>query len=622
MFGIFTSQASRRQRAAASELVTSALMFVDRDLKVTHVNETTRQMLRTNAAHFRGLYAGFDPEQIVGTCIDVFHQNPSHQRRLLADPTRLPYHTHIQVGPLTFALHVHASHDALGRYVGNILEWADVTELREQKARNEAIDKVQGTIEFNLDGTVLTANANFLNALGYTLDEIKGVHHSQFVDPAYRDSAEYRAFWDKLRRGEYDAGQYKRIGKGGREVWIQASYNPVMNAAGKPAKVIKYATDVTDQVLMNRALDAAVRETQAVVRGAIAGDLTRRIDTHGKAGQIAELSNSVNELIESLMRVVAEIKRAASEVQGGAQEISQGNMNLSQRTEEQASSLEETASSMEEMTSTVKSTADNAAQARQLANVARDQADRGGRVVNAAVAAMSGINSASRKIADIIGVIDEIAFQTNLLALNAAVEAARAGEQGRGFAVVATEVRTLAGRSATAAKEIKALIGDSVAKVEEGSKLVDESGRALGDIGTAVKRVTDVVAEIAQASEEQAAGIEQVNKAVIQMDEMTQQNAALVEEASAASEAIVGQATQLADLVTRYDVGAEPAAAARPARPARTPHAPTPTVAAERRAGRRPWQTRAKAPAAKVADDAPPRKVAAGGGGDGVWNEF
>jgi methyl-accepting chemotaxis protein len=312
-----------------------------------------------------------------------------------------------------------------------------------------------------------------------------------------------------------------------------------------------------DQLQMKEALDVAVNETQAVVQSAIDGQLTRRIGMAGKSGQIESLAVSVNALIDSMMKVVAAIKRAAGEVQLGAQEISQGNTNLSRRTEQQASSLEETASSMEEMTSTVKATADNAGQARQLAVAARAQAERGGDIVNSAVVAMGGINAASKKISDIIGVIDEIAFQTNLLALNAAVEAARAGEHGRGFAVVASEVRNLAGRSATAAKEIKTLISDSVIKVEEGSKLVGDSGKALGDIGAAVKRVADVIAEIAAASQEQAIGIEQVNNAVTQMDAATQQNAALVEQAAAASESIVGQATTLAALVARYDVAAD-----------------------------------------------------------------
>ena len=228
--------------------------------------------------------------------------------------------------------------------------------------------------------------------------------------------------------------------------------------------------------------------------------------------------------------------RGSSEQVGTAsKQISEGNSNLSQRTQEQASALEETASSMEEMTSTVKQNADNTRQANQLVANARTQAQDGGEVVTKAVAAMEQINTSSKKIADIIGVIDEIAFQTNLLALNAAVEAARAGEQGRGFAVVATEVRNLAQRSATAAKEIKGLINDSVDKVKSGSELVDASGKALAEIVGSVKKVADIIAEIAAASQEQSSGIDQINKAVMQMDEMTQQNAALVEEAAAAA---------------------------------------------------------------------------------------
>ena len=253
-----------------------------------------------------------------------------------------------------------------------------------------------------------------------------------------------------------------------------------------------------------------------------------------------------------MMEVVTSLSKSSRQVQLGAQEISRGSLELSRRTEEQSSSLEETASSMEQMTSTVKNNADNAAQARQMAEAAREQAERGGRVVGSAVVAMSAINAASKKIADIIGVIDEIAFQTNLLALNAAVEAARAGEQGRGFAVVASEVRNLASRSAGAAKEIKALIHDSVAKVNEGTRLVDESGKVLDEIVTRVKKVTDVMAEIASSSREQASGIEQVNKAVTLMDTMTQQNAALVEEDTAAAEALSAQATGLTNLIAHF----------------------------------------------------------------------
>lgn len=304
-------------------------------------------------------------------------------------------------------------------------------------------------------------------------------------------------------------------------------------------------------------VDVLAREIQSLVAVANRGDLTRRIQTDGKAGLLSRLGSGINELTANMAGVVSQVKDAAAEVYKGVGEISAGNAHLSQRTEAQAGSLEETASSMEEMTSTVKQNAENASQASKLALAARSQAEMGGAVVAKAVTAMGEINEASKKIANIIGVIDEIAFQTNLLALNAAVEAARAGEQGRGFAVVATEVRSLAGRSATAAKEIKALIQDSVTKVEEGSSLVTRSGTTLDQIVAAVKKVTDIVTEIAAASQEQSTGIDQVNKAVAQLDQLTQQNAALVEQASAASESMSEQAHALNEAMKRYKVGGE-----------------------------------------------------------------
>ena len=507
--------------------------------------------------------------------------------------------------------------DASGKFVKVAKYASDVTE---QMGRNAdfagqlaAINRAQAVIEFDMDGTVRKINDNFARFTGYSEQELIGRHHSMFIEPAAVNAPEYRALWTKLNRGEPEIGNYKRVVKGGREVWIQASYNPIPDANGKPFKVVKYASDITANMQAQAALQAAVSQTQAAVKLAAEGDLTQRIPLEGKTGDLEALCRGVNTLLESTADLVKRVKTATAEVQQGAEEISRGNTNLSQRTEEQASSLEETASSMEEMTSTVKQTADNAGQANHLAMAARQQAEKGGSVVNSAVQAMSGINEASKKIADIIGVIDEIAFQTNLLALNAAVEAARAGEQGRGFAVVATEVRNLAGRSATAAKEIKALIVDSVARVEEGSKLVDESGRTLDEIVNAVKKVTDIVAEIAAASREQSSGIEQVNKAVMQMDTTTQQNAALVEEAAAASEAIVEQAQALNGLVARYNVGE-----GGPAVASRTP-ASRPAQPVERRGKDRPWSKAPAAPA-KAATPAPVRKAAVNDGAE--WNEF
>jgi methyl-accepting chemotaxis protein len=264
---------------------------------------------------------------------------------------------------------------------------------------------------------------------------------------------------------------------------------------------------------------------------------------------------SINKTLEKLREIIQGIKSGAHEVSIAAEQVSQGNANLSQRTQEQASSLEEVASSMEQMTGTTSQNASNAQLTNKLTQDASKLAENGVQVVRNAVQAMNEIDNSSKKIADIIKVIDEIAFQTNLLALNAAVEAARAGEQGRGFAVVASEVRNLAGRSATAAKEIKELIGDSVAKVESGAALVNESGKSLEDIVTSVKKASVMATEIAEASKEQSEGIEQVNKAILQMDEMTQQNASLVEQAAAASEAMGAQAEELSALVSYFDLG-------------------------------------------------------------------
>ncbi|NKF21714.1 methyl-accepting chemotaxis protein [Solimonas marina] len=702
----------------------------------------------------------------------------------------------------------------------------DITAQKAKAADYEgqlaAIDKAQAVIEFTLDGHIVQANENFLKTLGYRLDEIRGQHHSMFVTAAERDSETYRHFWEKLGRGEYDAGRYRRVGKEGREVWIQASYNPILDASGRPMKVVKYASDITAEVEAAARLQQVVEATQTVVVAARGGDLTQRLptdgqsgtvlslcetinallddvkatrdrdleraaadkkladenlrirnaldnvntnvmianndrqiiylnqsivqmlgkaeaeirsdlpsfdvrkllggsidqfhrapehqqrmlaslrDTHraqikvggrtfaltvnpiinadgerlgsvvewldrteevaveaevssivraaadgdfgrrvsidGKQGFFLQLAENINRLLETsdaglrelarvfdalahgdltqridaefrgtfgqlkddanttvaqLTEIVSQIKSATDTINTAAREIAAGNSDLSSRTEEQAASLEETASSMEELTSTVKQNAQNAYQANQLAIGASDVAVKGGAVVAEVVATMSSISESSKKIADIIGVIDGIAFQTNILALNAAVEAARAGEQGRGFAVVAGEVRNLAQRSASAAKEIKALIGDAAGRVDNGAKLVEQAGRTMDEIVVSVKRVTDIMGEITSASQEQSQGIEQINQTVTQMDEVTQQNAALVEEASASARALEEQAGGLAESVSRFKLGGDtskPAAVAQAAESNRRPAATKPRAAAAppRNAGREP----------------------------------
>ncbi len=245
-----------------------AMMVVDRDFKVQFVNESTKRLLRDNADAFRKIWPNFSAETIVGTCIDIFHKNPSHQRQMLADPSRLPYRTDISVGDLKFALNVSAAFDAQRNYIGNVLEWDNVTAARMNSGMLAALQRSQAIIEFTLDGRVVNANENFLRALGYTLDEIRGQHHSMFCDPDYRQTPEYRAFWERLGRGEFVADKFMRVAKGGREIWIQASYNPVLDASGRPFKVVKFASDITDaEALSNeqRAKMHAIERSQAVI---------------------------------------------------------------------------------------------------------------------------------------------------------------------------------------------------------------------------------------------------------------------------------------------------------------------------------------------------------------------
>jgi methyl-accepting chemotaxis protein len=662
-----------KQKAEIADKVASAIMMIDRDFVVTYVNEAAREFLKQHEDAFHAKWPSFQADKIVGTCIDMFHEDPQHQHRLLADPKNLPYQTEISVGDVRISLRFNGCFNAKGELVGHTLEWRDVS----NEGLLEAIDKTQAIMEFRLDGTVITANKKFLKLLGYTLDEVRNQHHTMFVFPDFRDTPEYKAFWEglcqgrgiaypynhmtkgghevwlqtsynpildadgkpykiikfatditaqqrkeadytgqvaavsrataviefdldgkvitanenfltlfgytidevrgrdrsifadassdgaakghalweRLCHGEYDAGQYKKIGKDGKEIWIQASYNPILDGDGKPLKIIVLATDITAQLRASEALQLAVQQTQEVVKAAEASDLTQRIPMDGKSGEIATLCAGVNGLLETMSTVVKRIKAAAREVSNASAEIAASTTDLSQRTEQQAASLEETSASMEQMSATVKKNAENALLANQSAGETSEVADRGGQVVGKAVEAMARIEESSGKIADIIGVIDEIARQTNLLALNAAVEAARAGDAGRGFAVVASEVRSLAQRSSQAAKDIKDLITNSGGQVKEGVDLVNRAGSALTEIVGSIKKVADLVSDIATASTEQSTGIDQINRTLTQMDEVTQQNSALVEENAATAKTLEQQSATMTTEVSVFKVG-------------------------------------------------------------------
>jgi len=426
---------------------------------------------------------------------------------------------------------------------------ADRLKVTEFEGKLDAISRVQAVIEFTPDGNIITANQNFLNTLGYRLDEIQGRHHRMFVEPDYAASEDYVQFWRKLNSGEFIAAEFKRIGKDGKVVWIQASYNPIFDLNHRIVKLVKYATDITDRV-------RAVNDVGEALSALANKNLQYRIDRLADP-TLERLRTDFNRAIDDLDRTMGAITGATVQIRSGSDEIADASDDLSRRTEQQAASLEQTAAALDQITSTVMRSAEGAKQANLAASTAKADAVKSGEVMREAVSAMNEIEQSSGQITQIISVIDEIAFQTNLLALNAGVEAARAGDAGRGFAVVAQEVRALAQRSAEAAKEIKTLIASSSDQVQRGVRLVADTGGALAGIVARVAEIDVLIAEIAKSSQEQATGLSQVNTAVNQMDQVTQQNAAMVEEATAAAANLKAETTDLAGLVGGFQISGE-----------------------------------------------------------------
>jgi len=588
------------QLQGAIEQSGTPVMMIDRDFNITYANASTMKLLQKHEQTFAGVWPGFvaDEEKIIGSCIDGFHKKPAHQRQLLDDPNNLPWKTDIQIADLTFELNVTSITDSQGNYIGNSLEWQDVTDVRQKAIEVGRLMSAAEGMTTNLmmadkQGNIVYANPAVITMLrrreatlksvlpSFNLDTVVGTNFDSFhKNPAHQQNLlgnpENMPYTTEISVAglvfqliaialKDDQGNHvgaavqwldlteQKDAQNQVEGLINAAINGELTSRIDTSEYEGFMMDLGNNI--NGLMDAVVEPVNDAINVAQSlaeGNLNKTMDGDYE-GQFLELANAMNGSINNLNNMVNEIRTASTNVFDSAREIAEGNNELSHRTESQASSLEETASAMEELTSTVQQNAENATEASSLSTSVMEKAANGGDVVKNAITAMSDINKSSKKIADIISVIDEIAFQTNLLALNAAVEAARAGEQGRGFAVVAAEVRNLAQRSAGAAKEIKGLINDSVEAVGQGTKLVDETGQTFTELVSSIEEVGKMIADIDSAGKEQSAGIGEVSAAVSQMDEMTQQNAALVEEAAASSKSMEEQSQLLLQQVDFFE---------------------------------------------------------------------
>ena len=554
------------------------VIFADKDFVIRYLNAHSIRTLET-IEHLLPVKAS----QVVGQSIDIFHKHPDHQRRILADPKNLPHKAVITLGPEKLELLVNALRDENGTYLGPMVTWSVVTEKIALEATNvdyagqiKAIGNTQAVISFDMEGRILDANDNFLRATGYALDEVKGRQHGMFLDADEANSAAYREFWAALSRGQFQSGEFRRVGKGGREIWIRASYNPIPDAAGKPFKVVKYATDVTEEVNARNA--AAERERKQaeelrrkvdamleVVTAATKGDLTREVtvrgtDAIGQMGEglaafLTDLRNSVSAIAhnaQALANSAEELTSVSQQMSANAEETSAQANVVSAAAEQVSKNVQTVATGADEMGTSIREIAKNASEAAKVATTAVKVAAE----TNATVAKLG---DSSCEIGKVIKVITSIAQQTNLLALNATIEAARAGEAGKGFAVVANEVKELAKETAKATEDISQKIETiqadttgAVNAIQEISGIINRINDISTTIASAVEEQTATTGEITRNVGEAARGSNEIAQNIIGVAQAAQSTTAGANDTQSAAGELARMASELQSLVQRF----------------------------------------------------------------------